>query len=162
MKNIEIFEAISGLLLADLYEHFPLRIKIHPSDLAMRLDDGKWEESQEPITEDGNVTTYIRHKSPAGLAKPTIEWLASAGFITFDQYDDGDFIGVCLTPKGLESIKSDETRPNRLIEAAKGLLVDSTKDAVRGQLRKIASEIFSWGVKNAPTIYQTVSKLIEQ
>lgn len=37
MKNIEIFEAISGLLLADLYQYFPLKMKVQPNEYALRL-----------------------------------------------------------------------------------------------------------------------------
>ncbi len=163
MRNIEIFEAISALLLADLYEHFPLKINVHPSSLAMKLDDCLWDESTEPVPGYGDIQIekVIRHKSPVALAKPTIEWLASAGFVSFDRYDRSDFIGVCLTPKGLELIKSDQERANRLVEAAKGIVKDSASDVMKNQLTGVFSEMLSWSIKNSPTIFQTVSRIIE-
>ncbi|MFC1347731.1 MAG: hypothetical protein G8D83_21015, partial [gamma proteobacterium symbiont of Clathrolucina costata] len=66
MKNIEIFEAISGLLLADLYQYFPLKMKVQPNEYALRLDDGHWSECL--VGE-----KYIRNRSPAAMTKPTIE-----------------------------------------------------------------------------------------
>ena len=134
MKNIEIFKALSGLAFAKAYDSFPLKISISPSELALELDDEYWEESQRQIS--GSHYEYVRNRSPAGLAKPTIQWLADAGFLSYEKYDGSSFCGVCLTTKGLESIESDESRGKLLLDAVTNLAKDELKEQARHQLTK--------------------------
>ncbi|MEW8660753.1 MAG: hypothetical protein AB2603_20770 [Candidatus Thiodiazotropha endolucinida] len=140
MKNIEIFEAISGLLLADLYQYFPLKMKVQPSEYALRLDDEHWSESL--VGE-----KYIRNRSPAAMTKPTIEWLANAGYISFDTYDGEYFDGVTLTAKGLEVIRSDKSMAEKLVSAAKDIAKSESKEFARENLRKLMSYFLEKGIK---------------
>ncbi|KFI09466.1 hypothetical protein F0223_25330 [Vibrio coralliilyticus] len=157
MRNIEIFEAYSGHLLARLYEHFPLRININAYDIAFDLDDDLWSQSQE---EQNNGThKYNRHKSPIGLSKATIEWLSMSGLIFYESSSGSDFKNVCLTPKGLEAIKAAPEQGNRLLAAAKDLATSSVKDAAKAEFQEVFSSILSWCVKNSPTIIQSVTNL---
>jgi hypothetical protein len=158
VNNIDIFKAISALAFAQLYDSFPVKVVITPSELAVRLGDEFWEESQEPDTDNVSVSKYVRNRSPAGIARPTIEWLASAGFITYERYSDNSFRGVCLTAKGLESIESGAERGNRLLKAAKEITQDALKIEAKKQLTKLFSEVISWSVKNSPTMIQMLMK----
>jgi len=157
MKNIEIFEAISGLLFADLYEQFPLPSDIDPSELALRLGDDYWNESLQPLDEDGRDNAYIRHKSPSGLARPTVDWLANSGFITHRGFANGTFAKVCLTAKGLEAIRSETGRENRLLEAAKQAVEGAAKDTARKELQMVFSEIVAWSVRNTATLIHSTT-----
>lgn len=156
MGNIDIFRALSGLIFAKAYDSFPLKISIVPGEIAVQLGDEFWDESQEEVAE--NQFNYIRNRSPAGLAKPTIEWLIGAGFLSCDGFSDGKFVGVCLTAKGLESIESSESRGNGFIKAVAELAKDEMKEQARSQLAKLFSEALSWSIANVPTIVNSISK----
>ncbi|MFG1495386.1 hypothetical protein ABMA57_02055 [Saccharospirillum sp. HFRX-1] len=157
MKNIEIFEALSGLLFAELYEYFPLPKTIDPKLLALELGNEYWDEAERPLEDTGQINAYIRHKSPAGLAEPTVRWLANTDFITFDCYRGGKFQNVCLTAKGLEAIRSAPGRESRLLNAAKSVLAGAAKDSAREELRKVFSEMVLWSVQNSATLIQSAS-----
>lgn len=160
MNNIDIFKAISALVLAHCYDSFPLKVKVSPEDLAVSLGDEFWNESQKPISE--NVSEYVRNRSPAGLAKPTIEWMASSGLITYEGYRDGCFVGVCLSAKGLEAIESRENRGSQFLSAAKDLATEELKEQARSQLKSLFSEVLSWSIEKSPTIFQAVTNYVSQ
>ena len=67
MSNIETFNLIAGLILADLYEHFPKPISIGAGDIAKRAglcanpEDPTWQEEE--------------------LPDAVVEWLKDEGFI---------------------------------------------------------------------------------
>lgn len=42
MNNIDIFKAISALVLAHCYDSFPLKVKVSPKELAVSLGDEFW------------------------------------------------------------------------------------------------------------------------
>ena len=153
-KNIEIFKAISALAYAKLYDNFPRKTKIIPSELALALGDEYWEESQIQVSE--NTNEYIRHKSPAGIAKPTIEWLAGSGFIKYTNYSGHEFIDVVLTAKGLEAIEAQENGASKLLSAASDLAKDELKNQARKKLSELFSEILTWGIKNSPNAIQII------
>ena len=156
MKNIEIFHALSGLVLADLYEQFPLKVNVRPGDLAIRLDDELWEDSLLPDENQPNVSTYIRRYSPAALARPTVEWLAGAGLITYADMRDGEFKGVCLTARGLEVISTKSGPAGRLLEVAKELTVEAGKESAREYLRALGSDVVRWCAERTPLVVQMV------
>ncbi|OUR72132.1 hypothetical protein A9Q78_07425 [Methylophaga sp. 41_12_T18] len=160
MNNIDIFKAISALAMAHCYDSFPLKIKLSPGELALSLGDEFWDESQKPISE--NVSEYVRNRSPAGIAKPTIEWMAASGLITYEAYRDSQFIGVCLTAKGLEAIESDQDRGGNLIQAAKELAKEEFKDQARTKLKGLFSEVLSWSIEKSPTVFQAVTNYVSQ
>ncbi|MFN4042667.1 hypothetical protein [Limnobacter sp.] len=162
MRNIEIFKAISALVMADLYAHFPLKQDISPSELALNLGDELWDKSLKQDSGHPNVYERQRQFSPAALARPTIEWLANAGLISYSSYQNSKFKDVALTLKGLESIEAHSTRGKRLINASKNLLVDSAKDAAKEQLTKIAGEMFKWCVKEGPQLIHLVQNYGQQ
>lgn len=149
MKNIEIFKALSGLALAKAYDSFPLKISIYPRELALELSDEYWDSASH--------CEYVRSRSPAGLANPTIQWLAEAGFLSYEKYESGCFAGVCLTAKGLESIESDESRGKQLLDAAANLAKDELKEQARLQLSKAFTEAMSWSIKNVLTIVNSLT-----
>ena len=160
MNNIEIFKALSGLVFAKLYDGFPLRIDISPTEIAVSLGDEFWDESLKPITE--NHSQYVRKRSPAGLAKPTVEWLSSAGFISFEAYRDGKFVNASLTPRGLEAIEADQARGSSLLSASGDLLKEELKDQAGTQLKSLFSQILTWSIEKCPTLIQVVSSYGQQ
>jgi hypothetical protein len=161
VRNIEIFEACSALLMAELYEHFPLRIDIQPSTLALMLGDDLWDESLAQIEGTTNQFNRNRHKSPVGLSKPTIEWLMFAGLIHYESYNDGEFKKVCLTPKGFESIKAKPENESKLLKAAKDIVSSTAKDTAKKELKEAFSGILSWCTQNSPTVFQTISNMAQ-
>ena len=160
MNNIDIFKAISALVLAHCYDSFPMKVRLSPGQLALSLGEEFWDESERPISD--NVTEYVRNRSPATIAKPTIEWMASSGFITYEAFRDGCFFGVCLTAKGLEAIESNESRGGQLLSAAKDLVKDELKEQARLRLKTLFSEMLSWSIDKSPTIFQAVTSYVSQ
>lgn len=157
MNNIDIFKAISALAFAKIYDQFPLKTKLSPNALAISLDDEFWNESEKQIS--NNLYEHQRNRSPAAIAKPTIEWLASAGLITYESYKDGCFRGVIFTAKGLESIESGEKRGSKLLEAAKEIIQDEFKDQARIKLKDLFSEVLAWSIEKSPTIVQAITNV---
>lgn len=158
MNNIEIFKSISGLVLAKCYDNFPLKIKLSPNELALSLGDEYWDESLRKISD--NAHDYVRNRSPAAIAKPTVEWMASSGLITYDSYNDGYFTNVCLTAKGLEAIESKKGIGDKLLTAAKNLVKDELRSQAKEQLRNVFSEVLSWSIQHSPTIFQSITNIM--
>ncbi|WP_423840410.1 hypothetical protein ONE56_06030 [Vibrio mytili] len=159
MRNIDIFESYSALLLAHLYEHFPLRVNINAYELAMEIDEELWSESKKPLEHAPFIQKYIRHKSPVGLAKPTIQWLKLAGLIDYESENDSEFRNMVLTPKGLESIKVDPSVESKLLKAAESILVDATKETAQKELKEVFSEIISWCARNVPSLINSIGSI---
>ncbi|GFD91075.1 hypothetical protein KUL152_33010 [Tenacibaculum sp. KUL152] len=159
MRNIEIFEALSALLFAKLYEQFPLRVDVNAYDIALSLGDELWDESSTPITEGSDIKTINRNKSPAGLSKPTIQWLKYAGLVDYISQDGSTFKQVCLTPKGLESIKVKPENESRLLKAAKDIAEGTAKDLAKKELKEAFSGILSWCAQHSPTVFQSISHM---
>ncbi|MFC1335394.1 MAG: hypothetical protein G8D91_12020 [gamma proteobacterium symbiont of Clathrolucina costata] len=81
------------------------------------------------------------------MTKPTIEWLASAGYISYDNYDGEYFDGVTLTAKGLETIRSDKSMAEQLIAAAQDVTKSELKNIAREKIRQIMSDMLAKGIK---------------
>ncbi len=152
MRNIDIFEAYSALLLAHLYEHFPLRVNVNAYELAMKIDETLWDESKTPLEHAPFIQKYNQHKSPVGLAKPTIQWLKLAGLIDYESENDSEFSKMVLTPKGLESIKVDPDVENKLLKAANSMLIEASKQTAQNELKEVFSSIISWCARNVPSL----------
>jgi hypothetical protein len=154
VRNIEIFESYSALILAMLYERFPLKYDIDCVELIALIEDELWDEVLPHQTVgDGEIKVREHHKSPVAIAKPTLEWLQYAGLIDFSSIDSNNFKGVWLTPKGLESIKSKPKNEKRLIRAASDIFKDVAKDTAKKELKKAFSEIITWCSQH-PSIVQ--------
>ncbi|EJE4150215.1 hypothetical protein P5E07_23090 [Vibrio parahaemolyticus] len=159
MRNIDIFESYSALLFAHLYEHFPLRVNVKAYDLAMKIDETLWDESKTPLDHAPFIHKYNQHKSPVGLAKPTIQWLKLAGLIDYEAEKGSEFTKMVLTPKGLESIKVDPDVEIKLLNAAKSILIDTSKETAQKELKEAFSGIISWCARNVPSFINSVSSL---
>jgi hypothetical protein len=155
VRNIDIFKAASAVALADLYAAFPLPTSLVPSDIALRLQDDLWDQATRPDPEHPNAEIYQRQYSPASLAAPTIEWLASAGLLTYVRKQNGKFEGAVLTAKGLESIEAKAGQGESLVHAAKSLAVESAKQAAKDQLKNVFSEVLRWCIEKSPTLIHT-------
>ena len=156
MKNIEIFKSLSGLVMAELYDAFPLPITLKPSELALKLDDSLWSDSLTSDPQQPHINNYNRRRSPAALSKPTIEWLQLAGLISYRHYKDGQFEGVVLTPKGLEAIESKPEIGKTLMSAMAEITKETSKEVAKEQFKNGFSDLLGWCIKNSPSIIHTI------
>jgi DNA-binding protein YbaB len=159
MTNIDIFKSLSGLIMAELYDSFPIPIKVRAIDFAQKLDDEYWNDSTTPDPDHQHIDLYNPRRSPAAIAAPTIEWLSSAGLISYKAKNDHDFIGVVLTPKGLQAIESDTQRGQNMLLAAQNLAIDASKDAAKDQLKNLFSDVLKWCIEKSPYIVNAVHSI---
>lgn len=152
MTNIDIFKSISGLVMAELYDAFPIPINISATNLACKLGDEYWGHSTVSDPEQPHIQIYNRRRSPAAIAAPTIEWLASAGLLSYQSQKDRDFNSVVLTPKGLQAIESDQKTGKSLLMAVQELGVDASRDVAKDQLKNLFSDILKWCIEKSPYI----------
>ncbi|VWX35564.1 conserved hypothetical protein [Limnobacter sp. 130] len=146
MKNIEIYEELSALTMAKLYDQFPRSVDIDPMALAILLPDDLWSESTEMVDGNPNHHQYIRGKSPAGLAVPTIKWLASSGLITYARLHNGIFEETAFTPKGFELASKNSSSMKRvakyLSDLGKGVGKELLMDGIKSAIKELIQSIF--------------------
>jgi hypothetical protein len=125
MSNIETFNTIVGLILADLYENFPVPINLNAFDYALRA--GLIPDQSDINTED---------EAPAAAS---IEWLVEEGFIRSGGTDvsSGYAPYSVLTQKGLQLLSipdvlgKKESMGTQLASAAKSGTLDGLKEITK-------------------------------
>lgn len=125
MKNIELFDRYASVILGRLYEKFPCRDTFFISEIA-----------SEEIDPEQELSLNLQ------IARETLLWLASSGYLTFDKDNYYAFQGVVLTERGLgllnevpESLKAKKTLGERLVNAVK----IGAQETAKEMLRKIIS-----------------------
>lgn len=137
-NNIEQFDVLTGRVLAELYQHFPVDVDLNAwsyRDLFTGV----------PI-EDGWLS-----KEDSVFFQSTVLWLGSAGYIEHgDPTSNGDVYRCVLTAKGLEvlkafpaSLQTGPTLGDKLVDASKG----GAKEVLRG----VANEALSLGARMLTT-----------
>ena len=127
MKNIDQFNEIAGLVFAELFESFPLRNDLSPTEIANAKEEYDFK-----------------------IAYETIRWLSAYGYI---ETSGGCLNGDCqatLTPKGFgvlnvipEGIKEKSSSYGQLItEAAKETALEQGKKG----LGELAAKAIAYGV----------------
>lgn len=159
MKNIEIFKALTSVILAELYSSFPLPKSIKKSEIALQLHDEYWEQAYKQDPNNENVYDLVNYNSPYALSGPTIEWLSNAGLISYSNKTSSTYENVVLTAKGLESIEVEAERGMNLLNNAANLAQDAFRDAAKEQLKMIASNIIKWCAEKSPTILLSLHHL---
>jgi hypothetical protein len=125
MSNIETFNTVVGLILADLYESFPVPINLSAFDYALRA--GLIADTTDMNTED---------ETPASAS---IEWLVEEGFIRSGVKDvsNGYAPYSVLTQKGLQLLSipdvlgKKESMGTQMANAAKSGALDGLKDLTK-------------------------------
>lgn len=133
-SNIERFDVLTGRVLAELYQHFPV-------DLDLEAWSYRDLFTGAPM-EDGWLA-----KEDGVFFQSTVLWLGSAGYIEHGSAaNNGDVYRCVLTAKGLEvlkafpaSLQAGPTLGDKLVDASKG----GTKEVLRG----VASEALSLGAR---------------
>ena len=134
MKNIEIFNIVTGKLFADLYESFPVPLPINTYsiiDLIVGKDnyDGVWE--NEPV-----VTASVK-------------WLADSGYIWVrDPEYQGEEETAVLTPKGLEVLQAMPSSIDSKVSLG-DKLIELTTGGLKSGVSQIVKTAISEGVKLA-------------
>lgn len=146
MKNIEVYEELSALTMAKLYDQFPRSVDVDPMALAVLLPDDLWSESTEMIDDNPSHLQYIRGKSPAGLAVPTIKWLASSGLISYARFHNGIFEETVFTPKGLEFASKNSSSMKQvasyLSDLGKGVSKELLADGLKLVIKELVKSTF--------------------
>lgn len=94
MSNISSFDEYAGRVFALLYESFPIPVDLTIGDIL------------------GQQDLYMHHGIPpemmteCDIASYTVQWLASAGYLSMQAGNGNDFFNLVLTEKGLEVMKA--------------------------------------------------------
>ena len=139
MQNIDLFNKYVALILAQLYESFPVKEHLniykitglseahhHPIEILHAPDGSKLKEAQ--------------------VAASTIDWLVENGYIRADeQLYPVDYMGCVLTTKGLkllqavpDSVQITEPPGGKLVRLIKEGSIDLAKDFVKEILVRAA------------------------
>lgn len=142
MINIELFNLAVAEVLGQCYESFPDRIRINGFKVGESLLEfyGDDVETQHP-----DFGEKIFAVGPA-----TLDWLAQAGYIWVGNKDQADYLGVTLSPKGLEllnlvpdSLNSSDSIGSTLVQGAKVL----GKESILAGIKLALSEGMKLAVK---------------
>lgn len=132
-NNIDLFNENVSKTFALLYEAFPKPIGITPGVFGIPEDsfDRSW-------------PAQFQDFEPIGHA---IKWLALEGFIRYrEEMDDGSFLYVQLTEKGLVTLRS---VPKALqgTEPLGSQIKSAVKTGAVAVARKLAEEALNYGIK---------------
>ena len=125
MSNIDTFNTVVGLILADLYEHFPVPIDLRAFDYALRSG---------LIADPSDID--IEDEVPVSAS---IEWLIEEGFIRSGTTDlSGGLAPYCvLTQKGLQLLSipdvlnQKESMGEQIAHAAKSGTLEGLKELTK-------------------------------
>lgn len=137
-SNIDEFDNAVGLILAELYQSFPIRIIVEPiiPDSISALD---------PSAE-GSDQHYFRH---VAIFKFTMSWLIQAGYIWSEKQDGVDelhgiFKECVLSAKGLEVLKTPDSLNGISIGAQ---LQKAAKDGVLSSVKSLTQKALGIGAQ---------------
>lgn len=138
MKNIELFDEYTTIVMAQLYESFPIKKTIDARNLCGHSD----------IDEYGGVVDASGRPSKAfDLAMATIEWLGDNGYARYKERWAFGWTDVVLTEKGLTMLKalpnslaSKETFGDRLLRLVKEGSISLAKEAAKAAFDSLAKQ----------------------
>jgi len=139
-SNIDDFDKTVGVILATLYQSFPIRTVIEPSIVH--------EPSQSDPTIEGWDNRYFHQQS---IFKYTMSWLIQAGYIWYEKQDgvpelSGIFKDCVLSTKGLEILKTPDSLSGKSIGAQ---LQSAAKDGVFSSVKSLTEKALGIGAKMA-------------
>ncbi len=138
MLNIELFNLSVAEVMGVCYESFPERIHIRSITISDKVSGYYPEESND---EENNIVWQI-----FPIATATIQWLEQAGYLWVGNQEQDDFLGVTLTPKGLELLNM---IPDSLSqkEPVGSLLLGGLKTSAKETALTIMKTVLAEGVK---------------
>lgn len=133
MSNIDRFDEYAAVVLARLYERFPVKTMLDVRSITGHTGADEFGAVCGP---DG------RPSREAEIAWATIEWLADTGYVRVSKATPPVvFVGCVLTAEGLKllkavpgSVRAGETGGERIVRLLGEGAVDLAKDIVRGLL----------------------------
>lgn len=139
MKNIELFDEYTTLVMAQLYEGFPVKMTIDARNLCGHND----------IDEYGAVVDASGRPSKAfDVALATVEWLGDNGYVRYKERWALGWTNVVLTEKGLAMLKalpnslaSKETFGDRLLRLVKEGSIGLAKEAAKAAFEALAKQV---------------------
>jgi hypothetical protein len=137
-SNIDQFDKAVGLILAELYQNFPIRILIQPIT-------AKSSSPSDPTIK-GWDDSYFNQLA---IFKSTMSWLIQAGYIWSEKQDGTDeLVGIfkecVLSAKGLEVLKT----PDSLTGISIGTqLQDAAKDGVLSSVKSLTEKALGIGAQ---------------
>lgn len=134
LKNIELFDTFTGVILKELYENFPVCLDIKVDQMVADNNEG--------------LENVERDRKELILSE-TLFWLQDSEFITFkapdgkmftyDGHQRSNFFMCCvLTAKGLEVLKK---IPKRLDSSKQKSIGEELIEAVKAGAKKQISDV---------------------
>ena len=128
--QMEVFDKCVAIVLAKLYEAFPLRRTIKYSDIPEELFD------------ESDLTTPTARKFE--IYEATIRWLYDADYIWASDLNGPEACNVVLTPKAFEVLKMPSSISKQQ-ESLGQLLINAVKDGAKDVLTTAVSGVLTAG-----------------
>jgi len=135
MNNIELFNLSVAETLAACYEEFPQKINFSSIDITDKVL-GYYPEKNE-----GEYAEII-----FPVATGTIQWLGQAGYLWIANQEQHEFLGVTLSPKGLELLNLIPDSISKK-ESIGSLLTGGLKSVGKESALALIKTVLSEGVK---------------
>ncbi|MGY2286853.1 hypothetical protein [Pseudomonas gingeri] len=135
-SNIDEFDKAVGLILAELYKSFPIRITLEP---ILTEDNSAFDPTIEGWKQ--------RYHRQLAIFKFTMSWLIQSGYIWSEKQDDiaelaGVFKECVLSAKGLEVLKTPDSLTGTSIGAQ---LQDAAKEGVLSSIKSLTGKALGIG-----------------
>lgn len=137
-SNIDEFDKSVGLILAELYQSFPIRIILEP---IVTEDQSAFDPTVEGWEQ--------RYHHQLAIFKFTMSWLIQAGYIWSEKQDDvaelaGVFKECVLSAKGLEVLKTPDSLTGRSIGTQ---LQDAAKEGIFSSVKSLTGKALGIGAQ---------------
>lgn len=137
MSNISSFDEYAGRVFALLYESFPIPVDLTIGDIL------------------GQQDLYMHHGIPpemmteCEIASHTVQWLASAGYLSMQAGNGNDFFSLVLTEKGLEVMKAIPGAIDSQSQPLGKQISTALKTGTKETLKLLTNQALAIGVKIA-------------
>ena len=134
VSNIDQFNEITGLVLAELYGKFPVPVSLIPKDFV------------EPATRWCDFMCADIPNEKAEFFIATVRWLESSGYLTFKDCTQYYAQDVVLTAAGLEVLKASPSSLGKGPSFGESITA-AAKEGGKETLRTTVSELIAFGTK---------------
>ena len=135
--NIDKFNEITGQALAKLYQNFPVPLSLGAFNL---IEGGK------DACYDSSSFTGADLTPQAEFVMATLDWLAQAGYLRYQDKHNIGFSGVVLTPAGLNLLNAVPDALQGGKEPMGARLVAAMRAGTAHVLGTVANQVLSKGV----------------
>ena len=133
-SNIEKFDELVGRIFAELYQQFPLPIRLDPANYC-----------DQAVTECPHTYAPVP-TADSKFFSATVVWLHSTGYLTYGHKDPENvtgFFDCVLTAKGLEVLKA---TPDSLSASLGERLTTAATSGAKEIVRSLTNQILGVGV----------------